>query len=55
MIIDRLTHHGVMQAGPFYEPPFTSVHYEGLDGVFSGSEGDDLLGSLAAVNQPVAA
>ena len=55
MIIDRLTHHGVMEAGQLYEPPFTSVHYEGLDGVFPGSEAEELLGSLEAVNTPAMA
>ncbi len=36
-IISYLTRNGVMDPGLLYEPPFTDLHDEGLDGVF----GDD--------------
>src|SRR5690606_17113498 len=35
MIIDRLVSSGTVEPSQLYEPPFTSVHYEGLDGTFS--------------------
>ena len=35
MIIDRLTQGGVMEPGQLYEPPFTGLHYQGLDGARS--------------------
>lgn len=50
MVIERLTQHGVMDPGLLYEPPFTSIHYEGLDGVFPGSGADELIGLVKAVN-----
>jgi type I restriction enzyme R subunit len=36
-IISYLTQNGTMDPGLLYEPPFTDMHDEGLDGVF----GDD--------------
>lgn len=43
MVINQLTANGVMDAGQLYEAPFTSVHYEGIEGVFPGSDGDVLV------------
>lgn len=37
-IISYLTQNGAMDPGLLYEPPFTDLHSEGLDGVF-GDEG----------------
>ena len=33
-IISYLTQNGVMEPGLLYEPPFTDLHTEGLDGIF---------------------
>jgi type I restriction enzyme, R subunit len=35
MIIDYLTQNGVMNPGMLYEAPFTNLHQDGLEGVFS--------------------
>ncbi|ORE88765.1 type III restriction enzyme, Res subunit [Oceanococcus atlanticus] len=51
MIIERLTQHGVMDPGLLYEPPFTSIHHEGLDGVFPGAGGDTVLGAIEQINE----
>ena len=51
MIIERLTQHGVMDPGLLYEPPFTSVHYEGLDGVFPGAGADALVDAIRVINR----
>ena len=50
MIIERLTQQGVMDPGLLYEPPFTTIHYEGLDGVFPGGSADELISLIATVN-----
>lgn len=51
MIIDQLTRQGVMPPDRLYEPPFTGIHYEGLDGVFPGAGADDLWQAVEAVNR----
>ncbi|MGQ0503660.1 MAG: DEAD/DEAH box helicase family protein [Panacagrimonas sp.] len=55
MLIDRLTQAGVMDAGQLYEPPFTTVHHQGLDGAFGDGDATALVGVLAAVNARAAA
>lgn len=42
-IIDYLTQNGVMDAGLLYEPPFTDLPYEGLDGVFGADDADAIV------------
>lgn len=54
MIIDRLTQHGVVDAGQLYEPPFTSVHHEGLDGAFSDGDADAIVGILNQIRERAA-
>lgn len=55
MIIDKLTRSGVMDAGQLYDPPFTSLHHEGLDGAFRDSDADAIVGVLAEINRRAAA
>ena len=43
MVINQLTANGEMDAGQLYEAPYTSVHYEGIEGVFPGKDGDALI------------
>jgi type I restriction enzyme, R subunit len=49
MIIDYLTQNGVMDPGKLYEAPFTNLHQDGLDGVFSND--NDIEGIIAIVTE----
>lgn len=49
-IIDYLTARGVMEVGALYEPPFTHVHAEGPEGLFSESEVASIVEIISAVN-----
>lgn len=49
MIIDYLTQNGVMDPGMLYEAPFTDLHSDGLDGMFSDDA--DIEGIIAIVNE----
>lgn len=40
MIIDRLTSQGSVTMAQLYDPPFTSLHYSGIDGVFGDADAD---------------
>jgi type I restriction enzyme R subunit len=55
MIIDRLTAAGVMDPGSLYEPPFTSIHHEGLDGAFEDGDADAIVSLLGEINRRAAA
>ena len=55
MIIDRLTQGGMMEPGQLYEPPFTGLHYEGLDGAFSDADADVIVGVIEEINRRAAA
>ncbi|WP_414569409.1 DEAD/DEAH box helicase family protein [Nostoc sp. CCY 9925] len=52
-IIDYLTQNGVMDAGLLYEPPFTDLHYEGLDGVFGADDADGIVSIVRSFNETV--
>jgi type I restriction enzyme R subunit len=54
MIIDRLTANGVMEPSALYEPPFTAVHDEGLDGVFGDGDAEGIVGAIETLNRRVA-
>jgi len=43
MIIDRLVNNGIVEPGQLYEPPFTSIHYEGIEGVFASTDADEVF------------
>lgn len=51
MIIDRLASNGVVEPGQLYEPPFTGIHYEGLDGAFGDADADAIIGTLAQISR----
>lgn len=52
-IIDYLTQNGIMNPGLLYEPPFTDIHDEGLDGVFNNEQADEIVTLVRAFNQTV--
>jgi type I restriction enzyme, R subunit len=43
LIIDHLTHHGIMDPGLLYESPFTDINTQGPEGIFSRSQVDSLV------------
>ena len=51
MIIDRLTAHGEVSVAHLYDPPFTAIHQQGLDGAFAPQEADALAAALDATRQ----
>src|SRR5690606_27182637 len=55
MIIDRLVHNGVIDPAQLYEPPFTSIHYEGVDGAFGDAAADALIKVVTEINGRAAA
>lgn len=50
MMIDHLTIKGTLEASHLYEPPFNQIHYEGIDGVFSDADADNIFGVVEAFN-----
>ena len=48
-IIDHLAQNGVMNLGVLYEPPFTDMHYEGLDGILP-KQADTVVSILKQIN-----
>lgn len=54
-IISYLTRNGAMDPGLLYEPPFTDLHDEGLDGVFGDSGATKIIHLLQEIEQRAAA
>jgi type I restriction enzyme R subunit len=57
-IIDGLTHEGAMDPRLLYEPPFTGIHEQGLDGVFGDADADKVVAivrRVSAVCEPASA
>ena len=52
-IIDYLTQNGVMDPGLLYEPPFTDLHHQGLDGVFESDDADQIIWLVGSFNETV--
>ena len=52
-IIDALARTGVVEPGLLYEPPFTNLHYGGLDGLFPGAQAERIVQILAGLNASV--
>ncbi|MEM8643090.1 MAG: DEAD/DEAH box helicase family protein [Cyanobacteria bacterium P01_G01_bin.54] len=52
-IIDNLTQQGVFDPAMLYEPPFTHLHPEGLDGVFEDEAADQVIALVRSFNQTV--
>ena len=44
-----------MNPGLLYEPPFTNIHDEGLDGLFSSDDADNLWNVVRSFNETVGA
>jgi type I restriction enzyme R subunit len=55
MIIDKLTKGGVMDPGQLYEPPFTGLHYQGLDGAFGDGDAEEIVTIISGINERAAA
>ncbi|MEM9509654.1 MAG: type I restriction-modification enzyme R subunit C-terminal domain-containing protein [Cyanobacteria bacterium P01_E01_bin.35] len=53
IIIDYLTQYGIMNPGLLYEPPFTDIHDEELDGVFNDDDADSLVSLVQLFNENV--
>jgi type I restriction enzyme R subunit len=49
-IISYLTRNGTMDPGLLYEPPFTDIHDEGLDGVFGDAGANRIIHVLEEIN-----
>lgn len=49
MVIDHLTRNGMLDAAQFYEPPFNQIHYEGIDGVFTDGDVDNIFSLVKAL------
>jgi len=49
LIVDRLTERGVVEAAMLYESPFTDLTPHGPDGIFSGTQIEELVSVLAGV------
>jgi type I restriction enzyme, R subunit len=48
-IIEHLVRNGVMKLEALYEPPFTDIHYEGLDGILP-NHADQVVSIIHRVN-----
>ncbi len=49
-IIDYLTQDGILDAGKLMEVPFTDIHYDGVMGVFSVEEAEELKEIIEKIN-----
>ncbi|RQW83207.1 MAG: hypothetical protein EHM79_16765, partial [Geobacter sp.] len=54
-VISYLTQNGIMDPGLLYEPPFTDIHDEGLDGVFGDAGAIKIVKLIDDINQHAAA
>lgn len=54
-IIDYLSQNGVIDPGLLYEPPFTDNHPDGLDGVFTDNDADQIISLISSFNDTVGA
>ena len=55
LIIDHLTHHGMMNPSLLYESPFTDINSQGPEGVFSPKQVDGLISVLENIRAAAAA
>lgn len=55
IVIEHLTIRGTLEASQLYEPPFNQIHYEGIDGVFSDGDIDNIFGVVEAFNESAVA
>ncbi|MDB9494422.1 DEAD/DEAH box helicase family protein [Spirulina major CS-329] len=52
-IIDLLTQQGIMNPYQLYEPPFTDLHSDGLDGLFGDQDADAIVSIVSTFNESV--
>ena len=50
-VVNHLTEHGCMDAARLYESPYTDINAEGVEGVFSSQQVDELISILEEVRQ----
>ncbi len=50
-IIDYLTQNGVMNPRMLYEPPFTEIHDDGIDGIFQDDKVDNIIGTIQKIEK----
>ncbi|MCX6980544.1 MAG: DEAD/DEAH box helicase family protein [Verrucomicrobia bacterium] len=50
-VVNHLTEHGCMEAARLYESPYTDLNPQGVDGVFSTQQVDDLISILDDVRK----
>jgi type I restriction enzyme, R subunit len=55
LIIDHLTHHGIMNPSLLYESPFTDINSQGPQGVFDASQLNALVSVLETIRATAAA
>jgi type I restriction enzyme R subunit len=49
LLKNHISRYGVIEIEDLYEPPFTTIHSDGLDGVFTDeSMVDEVLGVVAS-------
>jgi type I restriction enzyme R subunit len=48
-VVNHLTANGVMDAARLYEPPYTFIHDQGVEGVFDSPQVDELISILEEV------
>jgi len=53
-VVSYLTQNGAMDPGLLYEPPFTDLHDEGLDGVFGDEGATSIIHLLEEIGQRAA-
>jgi type I restriction enzyme R subunit len=47
--VKHLTANGMMEAARLYEPPYTFIHDQGVEGVFDSPQVDELISILEEV------
>lgn len=52
-IIDYLTQNGVIPPEILYEPPFTDLHHQGLDGIFKDTDAEQIFEIVNSFNATV--
>jgi type I restriction enzyme, R subunit len=54
LIIDYLTHHGIMEPSLLYESPFIDINANGPEGVFNAGQVDELIARLNKIRSTAA-
>jgi type I restriction enzyme R subunit len=55
LVVDHLTEHGAVPASRLYESPFTDLTPHGPEGLFDAQQLDDLMRTLAAIDDTATA